>query len=34
MIIKSLLTKDNPFNTTDVIRQWIHGRNNEVACHS
>ena len=30
MIIKSLLTTDNPFNSTDELRQWIEQRNNEV----
>lgn len=30
MIIRSLLTERNPFNTTDEIRQWIERRNCEV----
>lgn len=30
MIIRSLLTMDNPFNSTDEIRQWIKRRNKEV----
>ena len=30
MIIRSLLTNDNPFNTTQEIRQWIERRNREV----
>lgn len=30
MIIHSLLTNDNPFNSTDEIRQWIEKRNKEV----
>ena len=30
MIIHSLLTNDNPFNSTDEIRQWIRQRNREV----
>lgn len=30
MIIRSLLTNKNPFNSTDEIRQWIERRNREV----
>ena len=30
MIIRSLLTKTNPFNSTEEIRQWIERRNREV----
>lgn len=30
MIIRSLLTNKNPFNTTEEIRQWIERRNREV----
>ncbi len=30
MIIKSLLTEDNPFNTTEEIKGWIEQRNREV----
>lgn len=30
MIIKSLITLDNPFNSTEEIRQWIERRNQEV----
>ena len=30
MIIRSLLTDDNPFNSTKEIRQWIEQRNREV----
>lgn len=30
MIIKSLLTEDNPFNTTEEITGWIEQRNREV----
>ena len=30
MIIKSLLTSENPFNSTDEIREWIKRRNREV----
>jgi oxidase EvaA len=30
MIIRSLLTNSNPFNSTDEIRQWIERRNHEV----
>lgn len=31
MLIKSLLTKENPFNSTEELRQWIRQRNREVA---
>ena len=31
MIIKSLITQANPFNTTQEIREWIARRNREVA---
>lgn len=30
MIIRSLLTNKNPFNSTDEIKQWIERRNREV----
>ena len=30
MIVRSLLTEENPFNSTDEIRQWITRRNREV----
>lgn len=30
MIIRSLLTNSNPFNSTEEIRQWIERRNREV----
>ena len=30
MIIRSLITNDNPFNSTDEIRKWIKQRNEEV----
>ena len=30
MIIRSLTTQDNPFNTTQEIREWISNRNHEV----
>ena len=30
MIIRSLITNDNPFNSTDEIREWIKQRNKEV----
>ena len=30
MIIKSLLTKENPFNSTQELREWIKRRNREV----
>lgn len=30
MIIKSLLTEDNPFNSTQELREWIAQRNREV----
>ena len=30
MIIRSLLTKTNPFNSTEEIRRWIERRNREV----
>ncbi|MCR4558612.1 MAG: NDP-hexose 2,3-dehydratase family protein [Bacteroidales bacterium] len=30
MIIRSLITNDNPFNSTDEIRKWIKQRNKEV----
>lgn len=30
MIIRSLITNDNPFNSTDEIREWIKQRNEEV----
>lgn len=30
MIIRSLLTKTNPFNSTEEIRQWIERRNRDV----
>lgn len=30
MIIRSLLKQNNPFNSTDEIRQWIERRNREV----
>ena len=30
MIIRSLLTNTNPFNSTEDIRQWIENRNHEV----
>lgn len=30
MIIRSLLTNMNPFNSTEEIRQWIERRNREV----
>lgn len=30
-LIKSLLTCDNPFNTTDEVLAWIERRNLEVA---
>lgn len=30
MIIRSLLTNTNPFNSTEDIRQWIENRNREV----
>lgn len=30
MIIRSLLTNKNPFNTTEEIKQWIERRNREV----
>ena len=30
MLIKSLLTEDNPFNSTAEIRKWIQRRNKEV----
>lgn len=30
MIIQSLLTNNNPFNSTEEIRQWIERRNREV----
>ena len=30
MIIKSLLTQENPFNTTDEIRNWLKERNERV----
>lgn len=31
MIIKSLLTQENPFNSTDEIKQWIIRKNKEVS---
>lgn len=30
MIIKSLLTEENNFNTTEEIKTWIERRNHEV----
>ena len=30
MIIRSLLTQDNPFNSTEQIRKWLRQRNKEV----
>ena len=30
MIIKSLLTENNPFNSTEEIKSWIEQRNREV----
>ena len=30
MIIKSLLTENNPFNSTQEIKEWIERRNKEV----
>ena len=30
MIIRSLLTNSNPFNSTEEIRQWVERRNREV----
>lgn len=30
MIIKSLLTENNPFNSTEELKQWIEQRNREV----
>ena len=30
MIIKSLTTQENPFNSTQDIREWIARRNREV----
>ena len=30
MIIRSLITNDNPFNSTDEVRKWIKQRNEEV----
>ncbi len=31
MIIKSLLTNENPFNSTDAIREWIKRRNRQIS---
>ncbi len=31
MIIKSLLTQENPYNTTDEIKEWIIRKNKEVS---
>ncbi len=33
MIIRSLLTYDNPFNSTEDIREWIRQRNVDVQVH-
>ena len=30
MILRSLLTNKNPFNSTEEIRRWIQQRNREV----
>ena len=31
MIVRSLLTENNPFNSTEEIKQWIKRRNEEVS---
>ena len=33
MMIRSLLTNKNPFNTTEELKQWIAQRNREVTVH-